>query len=83
MVDAKTRSPLRQALTNADAASVGEAAGDRGMVVGGVVVGGVVAGPAEPSELVFAVGFASELQPTTTNVNAHMATAARRIIEST
>jgi hypothetical protein len=83
MVEAETRSPLRQALTNADAASAGDAAGESGMVVGGVVAGGVVVGRAEPSGFVCAVGFVSELQPTTTNVNAHMTTAARRIIEST
>ena len=83
MVEAKTRSPLRQALTNADAASVGDAAGERGVVVDVVVVGGVVVGPAEPTGFVCAVGFVLELQPTTTSVNAHVATAARRIIEST
>jgi hypothetical protein len=83
MVEAKTRSPLRQALTNVDAASAGDAAGARGVDVVGVVVGGVVVGRAEPTGFVCAAGFVSELQPTTARVNAHSVTAARRIIEST
>jgi hypothetical protein len=78
MVNANRRLSSRHAFTNEVAASVGDAAGERGMVV---VVATVVVGCAELSELGGAVGVESELQAK--SASTHTAIAAQRIIEST